>query len=191
VIFSSFNDLMAGKRGTSRSNLRGLTRRTFGVSYMPDYSIGLDLGGTISARRHRRRARFSTKSQAQPTSRKGRSRPVGYRGAIQKLRVRHAQRFGRHRRGLPGFIRIRKASSPARIICRTSRTPGARRDRRRLGTPVTLENDANARPGREVDGAGREVDDLVLLTLGTGIGGASSPADECCRIRGNGGELVT
>jgi glucokinase len=43
---------------------------------------------------------------------------------------------------------------------------------RRLGTQIVLENDANAAAlGEKWIGAGRDVDDLVLLTLGTGIGG--------------------
>jgi len=43
---------------------------------------------------------------------------------------------------------------------------------RRLGAPMILENDANAAAlGEKWIGAGRDVDDLVLLTLGTGIGG--------------------
>jgi glucokinase len=43
---------------------------------------------------------------------------------------------------------------------------------RRLGTKVVLENDANAAAlGEKWIGTGRDVDDLVLLTLGTGIGG--------------------
>ena len=43
---------------------------------------------------------------------------------------------------------------------------------RRLGTRVILENDANAAAmGEKWLGAGRDVNDLVLLTLGTGIGG--------------------
>ena len=43
---------------------------------------------------------------------------------------------------------------------------------KRLGSRVLLENDANAAAlGEKWMGAGRGVDDLVLLTLGTGIGG--------------------
>jgi glucokinase len=43
---------------------------------------------------------------------------------------------------------------------------------KRLETKVILENDANAAAlGEQWMGAGRGVDDLVLLTLGTGIGG--------------------
>ncbi len=44
---------------------------------------------------------------------------------------------------------------------------------RRLGTPVILENDANcAAFGEKWLGAGRRVRDLAMLTLGTGVGGA-------------------
>ena len=43
---------------------------------------------------------------------------------------------------------------------------------RRLGTRVVLENDANAAAlGEKWLGAGTEVDDLAMLTLGTGVGG--------------------
>jgi glucokinase len=43
---------------------------------------------------------------------------------------------------------------------------------KRLGTRVILENDANcAALGEKWLGAGREVDDMAMLTLGTGVGG--------------------
>ena len=43
---------------------------------------------------------------------------------------------------------------------------------RRLGTPVVLENDANsAALGEKWLGAGRDVETMVMLTLGTGVGG--------------------
>src|SRR4051812_13934505 len=42
----------------------------------------------------------------------------------------------------------------------------------RLGTRVVLENDANAAAmGEKWLGAGRETDDMCMLTLGTGVGG--------------------
>jgi len=64
------------------------------------------------------------------------------------------------------------------IITESPNLPGfenfAMRDEieRLLQAPVLLENDANAAAlGEKWMGAGRDVDDLVLLTLGTGIGG--------------------
>jgi glucokinase len=75
--------------------------------------------------------------------------------------------------GLPGFILMDKG-----IIVGSNNMPEFEnypvRDEieRRLGAKVILENDANAAAlGEKWMGAGREVDDLVLLTLGTGIGG--------------------
>ncbi|MBU4466009.1 MAG: ROK family protein [Actinobacteria bacterium] len=44
---------------------------------------------------------------------------------------------------------------------------------RRLSMPVTIENDANAAGWAEFRfGAGRDVSDMVMLTMGTGVGGA-------------------
>ena len=41
-----------------------------------------------------------------------------------------------------------------------------------LGLPVVLENDANsAAYGEYISGAGKDADDLIVLTLGTGVGG--------------------
>ena len=41
-----------------------------------------------------------------------------------------------------------------------------------LGLPVALENDANAAAyGEYIAGAGKDADDLIVLTLGTGVGG--------------------
>jgi glucokinase len=75
--------------------------------------------------------------------------------------------------GVPGFIRIAEG-----VIVGSHNLPGFNhypvRDEieRHLGAKVILENDANAAAlGEKWMGAGREVDDLVLLTLGTGIGG--------------------
>src|SRR5205823_7806425 len=75
--------------------------------------------------------------------------------------------------GVPGFIIIEKG-----IITDSPNLPGfvnfPIRDEieRQLGAPVILENDANAAAlGEKWMGAGREYNELALLTLGTGIGG--------------------
>jgi glucokinase len=75
--------------------------------------------------------------------------------------------------GVPGFIRM-EAGVIAGWANAQSFNGYPIRDEieRRLRTKVTLENDANsAALGEKWMGAGRGVDDLVLLTLGTGVGG--------------------
>ncbi len=75
--------------------------------------------------------------------------------------------------GLPGFI-----DTEAGVVMGAANLPGFQdfpiRDeiQQHLGTPIILENDANAAALGELwMGAGRDVKDLMLITLGTGIGG--------------------
>lgn len=75
--------------------------------------------------------------------------------------------------GVPGFILMEKG-----IIANSNNLPEFDgfpvRDaiQERLGTSIILENDANAAAlGEKWVGAGRDVNDLIMLTLGTGIGG--------------------
>ncbi len=75
--------------------------------------------------------------------------------------------------GVPGLIRLETG-----VIAKAPNLPGWEEFplqstlESRLKLPVLLENDANAAALGEVWlGAGSDVDDLVLLTLGTGIGG--------------------
>lgn len=75
--------------------------------------------------------------------------------------------------GVPGFIDMQ-----AGVVLGSSNLPGFEafpvRDeiQQRLGKPIILENDANAAAlGEMWRGAGKNVKDLILLTLGTGIGG--------------------
>jgi glucokinase len=65
------------------------------------------------------------------------------------------------------------------------------RMRERFGVPVGLDNDANAAAtGEWRAGAGRNVDDLVMLTLGTGVGGGVISGGKPFRGRnGAGAEL--
>jgi glucokinase len=60
-----------------------------------------------------------------------------------------------------------------------------------VGVPLTVENDANAAAWGEFRfGSGSEVDDLVFLTLGTGIGGGVISHRALLRgAQGSGGEL--
>ncbi len=62
---------------------------------------------------------------------------------------------------------------------------------RRVGLPVRLENDANAATWGEFRfGAAREVDDMVMLTVGTGLGGGIVAGGQLLRgAHGIGGEL--
>jgi glucokinase len=75
--------------------------------------------------------------------------------------------------GVPGFIDMEKG-----LIVGSNNLPDFEgfpfRDviEQKLGTRVRLENDANlAALGEKWIGAGRYVNDLIMLTLGTGIGG--------------------
>jgi glucokinase len=94
--------------------------------------------------------------------------------AIRKLQDRFgADRLAGVGVAVPGFIEMEKG-----LIVGSNNLPAFEgfplRDdiNRRLGKPVILENDANAAAmGEKWLGAGRDVDSLVLLTLGTGIGG--------------------
>ncbi len=61
----------------------------------------------------------------------------------------------------------------------------------RIGLPVVVENDANAAAWAEfVFGAGRDVDDMLMVTVGTGLGGGIVAAGELYRGSfGIGGEV--
>jgi glucokinase len=143
---------------------------------MTDYSIGLDLGGTnLRAAAIDRNGTILHKVADRTDLAAGRAEVVGDMvAAIRQLR----DQFGPEGLrgvgvGVPGFIVIDKG-----LVTDSPNLPGFEnfpiRDElsRQLGTQVILENDANAAAlGEKWMGAGRGVDDLVLLTLGTGIGG--------------------
>src|ERR1035441_10358847 len=143
---------------------------------MPDYSIGLDLGGTnLRAAAIDRSGKMLDKISGATNFTEGREAVLSdIVAAIEKLRVKYgATGLAGIGVGLPGFIRMQEG-----FITGWNNMPYLEnfpvRDEisRRLDTPVILENDANAAAlGEKWMGAGREVDDLVLLTLGTGIGG--------------------
>jgi glucokinase len=143
---------------------------------MADYTIGLDLGGTnLRAAAVESSGRILDKISGATNFAEGREAVLhDIVTAIETLRERHgAAGLAGIGVGVPGFIRIREG-----FITNSNNLPYLEnfpvRDEieRRLSARVILENDANAAAlGEKWMGAGRDVEDLVLLTLGTGIGG--------------------
>ncbi len=143
---------------------------------MPEYSIGVDLGGTnlrAAAVDHRGKILDRVSGSTQLTA--GRDAVISdIVASIVKLRAgRASDHLSGVGIGVPGFIIMDKG-----IISMSPNLPFFEnfpiRDEieRLLKAPVLLENDANvAALGEKWMGAGRDVDDLVLLTLGTGVGG--------------------
>jgi glucokinase len=143
---------------------------------MSDYSIGVDLGGTnLRAAAIDRSGKMLDKVSGSTNFSEGRSAVLSdIVDAIARLREHHGRAgLAGIGVGVPGFIRIKEG-----FITGSNNLPYlenfAVRDELsdRLGSLVILENDANAAAlGEQWMGAGKGVDDLVLMTLGTGIGG--------------------
>ena len=143
---------------------------------MNRYSIGVDLGGTNSrAAAMDENGRIIESISIATDLAAGRDRVIGDIVAnILELKKQIGEgSLAGVGIGVPGFIRMKEG-----MIVGSHNMPGfdnypVRDDiSARLGSPVILENDANAAAlGEKWMGAGRDVDDLVLLTLGTGIGG--------------------
>jgi glucokinase len=143
---------------------------------MAEYSIGIDLGGTnLRAAAIDRSGKMLAKIAGSTQLSAGREAVVeDMVSSIRTLREQlGAGSLAGVGVGVPGFIILEKG-----IITGSPNLPGfdnfpIRDDiEQRLGAPVILENDANAAAlGEKWMGAGRDHNDLVLLTLGTGVGG--------------------
>ncbi|MCW5980837.1 MAG: ROK family protein [Bryobacteraceae bacterium] len=143
---------------------------------MVEYSIGVDLGGTnLRAAAITKDGEVLDKISGTTNLHEGRDAVLDDIVAnIVRLRERFGtEGFAGAGIGVPGFILMQEG-----IIVGSNNLPeleGAPvRDEieKRLGAQVILENDANAAAlGEKWMGAGRDVNDLVLLTLGTGLGG--------------------
>jgi glucokinase len=143
---------------------------------MGNFSIGLDLGGTnLRAAAIDQSGKMLDHVAGKTPYSAGRDAIVNdIAEAIETLRDRSgAGEPAGIGVAVPGFILLKEG------VIRNSNNLAALenfpiRDElsHRLGTRVILENDANAAAlGEKRFGAGRDVDDLVLLTLGTGVGG--------------------
>ena len=160
-----------------------------------EYSIGLDLGGTnLRAAAIGRDGTILEKTSGRTEFSAGRDAVMeDIVSAIELLREKYGTGgLAGIGIGVPGFIVFKEG------VIRNSNNlpflenfPIREEISRRLGSFVILENDANAAAlGEKWRGAGREVDDLVLLTLGTGIGGGIIAGGHVIRgFAGMGGEL--
>ncbi len=143
---------------------------------MSRYSIGVDMGGTnLRAAAITEDGKMIEKIAGSTAMQAGPDAVVADMvRSIQALEKRlGAENLAGVGVGVPGFINMQ-----AGVIAGWAQNPSFQgypmRDRieQGLGTKVILENDANsAALGETWMGAGRGVQDLVLLTLGTGIGG--------------------
>src|SRR5689334_7157380 len=144
--------------------------------HMGEYAIGVDLGGTnLRAAAIDQSGKMLDKISGATNYAEGREAVLGDMvSAIIRLREKYGTaELAGIGVGVPGFIRIKEG-----YITGNNNLPYLEnfpvRDElsRRIGARVILENDANAAAlGETCMGAGRGVEDLVLLTLGTGIGG--------------------
>ncbi len=143
---------------------------------MSPYSIGIDLGGTnLRAAAFDVSGRLLDKFAGRTPTTAG-PEPVLAEMATAAAHLR--DKFGAASlagigAGVPGNIDMAEG-----VVVAWNNVPGfngypMRAElSRRLDTAVYLENDANAAAlGERWIGAGKGVDDLVMLTLGTGIGG--------------------
>jgi glucokinase len=144
--------------------------------HMTEYAIGLDLGGTnLRAAAIDKSGTLLAEISGATKFEEGREAVLSdIVAAISTLRATHgASGLSGIGVGVPGFIRMKEG-----LITNSNNLPYLEnvpiRDvlSAKLESRVILENDANAAAlGEKWMGAGRGVDDLVLLTLGTGIGG--------------------
>jgi glucokinase len=143
---------------------------------MPEYSIGVDLGGTnLRAAAVSRGGIMLDKISGSTQLSAGRDAVIGdIVNAIFALREKIDDGpLAGVGIGVPGFIDIEKGFIVgSNNLPEFEKFPVRDEIERLLGTHVILENDANAAAlGEKWIGAGKEVDNLILLTLGTGIGG--------------------
>jgi glucokinase len=146
---------------------------------MSDYSIGVDMGGT-----NLRIAAINTEGKMLEKITTGVKLALGRDYVIGEMCDAILHLTERHRNegkflgagiGVPGIIDVEAGMmrKSANLLPEWSDYPVRDEIERRLGARVFLDNDANvAALGEQWLGAARGVDDMAMLTLGTGIGGA-------------------
>jgi glucokinase len=143
---------------------------------MADYAIGVDLGGTnLRAAAVSRDGKMLKKISTSTPVSAGRDTVIA--DIVKSIQAMRQDLAGEQLKGvgvgIPGYILMDKGIvSGAPNLPDFVNYPVRDEIERGLGAKVILENDANAAAlGEKWMGAGRDVQDLILLTLGTGIGG--------------------
>ena len=144
---------------------------------MPDFSIGVDLGGTnLRIAAVSRDGQLLEKVTLSTKVALGRDHVISEMcNAIHHLSAHYSEagRLLGAGIGIPGIIDLQTG-----MLRKSANLPGweeypVRAEiERRLGAPVVLENDANvAALGEQWLGAARGIPNMAVVTLGTGIGG--------------------
>ena len=144
---------------------------------MPDFAIGVDLGGT-----NLRIAAITTEGQLLEKVSLGVRIAQGPDVVVDDMCDAILRLSGHYQNGgkllgagigIPGMVDLDTG-----MVCKSANLPGwsdypVRAEiERRLGARILLENDANVHAlGEKWLGAARDVDNMAMLTLGTGIGG--------------------
>jgi glucokinase len=145
---------------------------------MPNFSIGVDLGGT-----NLRIAAVSVDGKMLEKVALGTKLSSGPHDVIDKMCQAIQQLSARHKQsgellgvgaGIPGIVDLHSGTVRKSANLRGWEDYPVRAEiERRLGTSFILENDANmAALGEQWLGAARGVENMAMVTLGTGIGGA-------------------
>lgn len=154
---------------------------------MAGNAIGLDIGGTkIRAARVSAEGRIEAVMTA-PTNRDAGACLAQCISLVQELRDTGTVAIGA---GVPGQVDFAAQEVLSGGYVDLSRVPFATDLAGRAGLPVTIDNDANmALVGEVAVGAARNLANVVLLTIGTGIGGAILEHGRLLRGKGSAGQL--
>lgn len=153
--------------------------------------VGIDVGGTKIAGAVVARDSSLRASATLPTPVAGAELVAAVAGLVEQLSRDVGEDLEAVGVGLPSLIDSRTGRVRMSANVDLAEIDVTEILRTRLGVPISLDNDANlAALGEHRVGAGRDFGDIVLLTIGTGVGGGVVSGDAIVRGgSGTGAEL--